>query len=652
MQSDYIISANEFMTDIFLDSYKLRGLYNGKIIQEGHPRTDLTLNTKRDDAINILTDVGVLVDRTKKIILYAPTWKGSTINDAVNDYEVNKEMINYISGAIDTDEYQVLVKPHCYTYRTYTQEQRENRLVIPANVETNELLPAVDILISDYSSIYFDYLVLNRPVLFFIPDIEKYSSERGIYFSIDEMPGPTTSDIDVLVGWINNIDDIKTNHMNTYQNTKKWACKYDDGNVSHRIVDIVFGGNTEYSLSRCENKKKKILFYPGHLNNNGVTEVFLTFVRKMDFNKFDVSVYCDSKNLDNINRIPKKVRVFTRCGDDCLSLDEQKKMKLLQENGYEDNEASAMIDNILERDFIRCFGNATFDYVVDFSGYEIYFPLLLSMAANARKYVWQHNDLGQDIANADKRELFNDGKDGEVILRSLKNIYRRYDKVISVSEALMKVNRNVLSSKQTFKRFDYVDNPVNISRIEELLLQKDAMRVPDFQKESYKFVTIGRLSPEKNHINLIRGFVRFCREYPNSVLYIIGPEQFDSYASRLKSLIDELSMQDKVILTGYLSNPFALMSSCDCFILPSLYEGASIAVLEARCLGLPVILSDYSTVEGACIPDGQLIIGKSEDDICNSMVEFVKGNVPGDYRFDVKEYNDKCFWQFGDLFKE
>jgi glycosyltransferase involved in cell wall biosynthesis len=119
----------------------------------------------------------------------------------------------------------------------------------------------------------------------------------------------------------------------------------------------------------------------------------------------------------------------------------------------------------------------------------------------------------------------------------------------------------------------------------------------------------------------------------------------------LKSLIAELSMQDKIILTGYISNPFALMSSCDCFILPSLYEGASIAVLEARCLGLPIILSNYSSVEGACIPYGQLIIGMGEDDICNGMIEFAKGNVPKDYKFDVKAYNDECFRQFEMLFQ-
>ena len=69
---------------------------------------------------------------------------------------------------------------------------------IPATVDTNELLRATDVLISDYSSIYFDYLVSKKPILFFIPDLAEYKNYRGLYFGIDKLPGPVAETYEQL----------------------------------------------------------------------------------------------------------------------------------------------------------------------------------------------------------------------------------------------------------------------------------------------------------------------------------------------------------------------------------------------------------------------------------------------------------------------
>ena len=76
-----------------------------------------------------------------------------------------------IEENVDTREYQVLVKPHQIVYYHIKDTVGITGQYIPATVDTNELLRATDVLISDYSSIYFDYLVSKKPILFFIPDL-------------------------------------------------------------------------------------------------------------------------------------------------------------------------------------------------------------------------------------------------------------------------------------------------------------------------------------------------------------------------------------------------------------------------------------------------------------------------------------------------
>ena len=168
---------------------------------------------------------------------------------------------------------------------------------------------------------------------------------------------------------------------------------------------------------------------------------------------------------------------------------------------------------------------------------------------------------------------------------------------------------------------------------------------PDYQRQHLPdasdgavFVTMGRLSPEKNHENLIRAFQRVCQTHPESRLYIIGDGML---RTRLRRLCDRLGLSDRVIFTGNLSNPFAIMRRCDCFVFPSRYEGQGLVVLEARILGLPILVSNFSVVEDVCVPDGQLVVGMEEDDLYEGLCAYFRGEVPRDYQFDVENITER-----------
>ena len=82
-----------------------------------------------------------------------------------------------------------------------------NDSLIPAFIDTNELLAITDILISDYSSIFYDYLATDKPVIFYIPDLEEYKNYRGLYIEPEELPGPCLTNLSEVGKVINNLQE-------------------------------------------------------------------------------------------------------------------------------------------------------------------------------------------------------------------------------------------------------------------------------------------------------------------------------------------------------------------------------------------------------------------------------------------------------------
>ncbi len=159
----------------------------------------------------------------KKIILYAPTFRGN----AANPYLVGLEQVEQLQQQLTADWY-VIIKKHPH------MEQEENNDKI---MHTEEILPFADILISDYSSIIFDYCIFDRPMIFFAPDLEKYKIERGFYLDYENLPGPIVVDSRSLQ------EAVKQTEQDAYQQTRRqFFEKYMetcDGNVTRRIADYM-----------------------------------------------------------------------------------------------------------------------------------------------------------------------------------------------------------------------------------------------------------------------------------------------------------------------------------------------------------------------------------------------------------------------------
>lgn len=109
------------------------------------------------------------------------------------------------------------------------------------------------------------------------------------------------------------------------------------------------------------------------------------------------------------------------------------------------------------------------------------------------------------------------------------------------------------------------------------------------RNESVSFVTMGRLTAQKGHFNLIRAFSKVIELYPDSMLYVLGDGELKQ---TLIDMVSDLDLTKNVIFLGFKKNPHVYIKQCDVFVLPSLVEGMSNALLEALALGMPCIATD------------------------------------------------------------
>ena len=231
---DYLISQNHFSTGIFKRAFA----FNKEMLEIGYPRNDvLFAKNNEKDIIDIKRKLGLPLD--KKIILYAPTWrdnefygKGQYKFNPPLDFAKLKEALGEDTVMIVKYHYLVVDKIDWTLYKGFIYS-------CDLSYDISLLYLVSDMMITDYSSVMFDYSLLKRPMVFFCYDLEEYKDTlRGFYFDfLEEAPGPVTLTTDGLIEAILKYDtlDYKEKQLAFYQ-------KYnhaDDGKASQKVVELI-----------------------------------------------------------------------------------------------------------------------------------------------------------------------------------------------------------------------------------------------------------------------------------------------------------------------------------------------------------------------------------------------------------------------------
>ncbi len=236
---NYLISANPFSTDVFERAFVFE---RSKILEYGYPRNDILYAENKDEiALEVKKELGIPTD--KRVILYAPTWRDNQFYDK-GKYKFTLAMDLDRMRKEFSEDSVILLRTHYYIADILDLSEYEGFVFNGSQYEdVSRLYLASDICITDYSSVFFDFANLKRPILFFVYDYAEYADEiRGMYMDMEkEMPGPILHDNDALIDALHNMDAINENYKKRYEEFYNRFCCVDDGHASERTIEKVFG---------------------------------------------------------------------------------------------------------------------------------------------------------------------------------------------------------------------------------------------------------------------------------------------------------------------------------------------------------------------------------------------------------------------------
>lgn len=221
---DVLLAQNPYSERILKKAY---AFFGKPIWMDGYPRNDVLVNT---DGATTRAALGIGPD--ERVLLYAPTWRDD-----------RSEIVDFVDPqrlAEQTDAV-VLVRGHSRTLQPGKDQSGARVIDVTGFPETAQLLLVADALITDYSSVMFDYSVTGKPMFFLVPDLEHYRGElRGFYFDLAERsPGPLVTSQDELVAAL--ADETLPGHFAPrYAAWRNQFNRFDDGHAAERVVSRLF----------------------------------------------------------------------------------------------------------------------------------------------------------------------------------------------------------------------------------------------------------------------------------------------------------------------------------------------------------------------------------------------------------------------------
>ena len=367
LQSTHLLAPNQHTQDSLIIRYEAEGLFTGKAARLGTPRIDRMMNQSSSDRAAILKRLG-LSDDGKKIVFYAPTWRGTTGNRSFDASRLVDDL-----QELSQHDYHIVFRAH-HLAETALKNVQLTATMVPADIDTYDVLALTDVLITDYSSIFFDFLPMRRPIVFYAYDLAEYTAERGLYFDMAHMPGEIAMTIGELVSAIELGIKSGIQDESKHEEAIKEFAPAEDGTAAHKAVDFFFGQNDEHVVGLPADDRDIILirhdFEPGP-----ISERLCTLIGTIDEASYRIAVTFDRAALINnparravLESLPAHVQRVMRAGSHVVSLEER---WLLDQYGSQTTLSTAEQHDIVEAAFAResrrILGNAQIAFALSVS---------------------------------------------------------------------------------------------------------------------------------------------------------------------------------------------------------------------------------------------------------------------------------------------
>lgn len=399
LMSDYALFPNEFTREVFMKDYDLRNIFTGKSLIANYPRNYIFYDAEAGESMK-----KTLGYEGKKVFAYMPTWRdASTKKQKEEQLLKTEEILREFDEKLD-DSSVLLVNLHFLLASEINCDDFKHVHYFSNDYDTYEILNACDGLITDYSSVFFDYAVTGKKVVLFAYDKEEYLSSRGLYMPFESLPFPIVETVDGVIDEMNKETEVPEEFLNKFcPNGWKDSCE--------RLFEMMVTGETSsYKLETTEGAGENIcLIYGGALPSVHFEGIRKTVKENPEY-KYVVAYRknLSQKKKDMISEIDENISVFGLLNAFQFSVVELITFIIYRLLGL--TKQNSILNEMYKREARRNFYGFNPVKIIDFSSANNIIAGMLSVLSG-EKYFVKHGDFykvrkraGKNIAYTQKLE--------------------------------------------------------------------------------------------------------------------------------------------------------------------------------------------------------------------------------------------------------
>lgn len=556
--ADKIFVSNEYTKDILIETYNMKNVYQGKIVVGSSPRNSIFLDEKKKE--NIRENLNI---KNKKVRCYMPTWRGSV--GKVKKSSHTQELLNYLEKNLDSNTV-LYVKLHDFEKSSIDFKGFNKIKEFPNNYETYEFLSITDTLITDYSSVMYDYINVDKPVILYTYDYEEYIESRGLYEDIDKYPFKRVENLDDLLMAIENtylIDYDKFKRRFTYSDVIDGANKILKNMLNNYVDETI----SEYSL---HNGKETVAILSGGFWNNGVTSALINTSENIDTSKRNYICFFEKSKIKpehyyKLLNLPENVLFYPITGEVNGSVSDRLLLKrYLWNEDYKAKGRKKQLSRIYREEFKRIFGDLKIDWFIHYTGFERKEAEMMKHI-DSKKMIWVHTDMFAEYEakkNFSKKIVFSAYQSADKVVMVHENLRDNLNKEISgLSKKLVTVNNFLgeerirrLSKENVFETLSNVK--VDYAFNDNAYKTETQMIVEEYKNEIKEIVESTKESKHTDYHTAIKNirdinerysfnpYISYIVERTNKMLNEATERISNIFGVENKGLIDELLFEE------------------------------------------------------------------------------------------------------------
>lgn len=376
--------------------------------------------------------------------------------------------------------------------------------------------------------------------------------------------------------------------------------------------------------------KKSVLFVLESQIYNGVCVLLDNILNSIDYEKYDVTVLFLTRK-GNYFKKSGSTKYKIIYGDNYFKMLDSTYVDIIKKGSIKNALRKLSLEikfatGAIEKEIVKCRKTLIENiYDVEIAFHDGFPVLFTAHGKSQKKLSWIHLDYDKYDPTEKDRRLYN-------------KAFNKMNEIIATTDDV----------KKSFKKIAKVDKRITI--IESLIDTEKIKRLSreekiEFDKKKLNFICVGKMSKQKGYLRLIEQLekLKFNGLLINVVIHMIGdgPEK-----PKIIKAIKEFGLEDNVKLYGFVKNPYPYIRVADMVLEPSLYEGQCLGLLEASTLGVPVLVTRFSSSVYEILDKGAygLICPNTEEGIYNGMAEIIRNKIMIEkYRKNIKEftYEDK-----------